>query len=286
MLKTIDQAYDQETLHRLQQVEVEIFKEFSRICDKYDLQYFGFAGTGIGAVRHKGIIPWDDDIDVGMLRKDYNKFLEVAKKELGSEYKIVNAYECEQYPLPTTRMIKTGTKFRDYSLKNVDCDLGIFLDIFSFENIPRDPVAREKHSKRTWFWNKMCILRATSNPTLGFRGWKRKVIHAACMVIHGVLALFHISRKWLFSKLEKEMRRYEHDSDVVEVGYLCDTKLFSNMIMLEDLFPLVELDFEDTKMKFPKNLDKMLKHVYGDYMTPPPEDKRCNHVPYELDFGD
>lgn len=81
------------------------------------------------------------------------------------------------------------------------------------------------------------------------------------------------------------MRRYE-EIEAKDVGYLCDTNPYSSIIELDDLFPLVDMEYEDTTMKFPRNLDKMLKLCYGDYMTPPPEDKRCNHIPYILDFGD
>ena len=67
--------YDEETLKKLQAIELEILKDFNDLCDKYDIDYFGCGGTAIGAVRHGGFIPWDDDIDVGLLRKDYEKFL-------------------------------------------------------------------------------------------------------------------------------------------------------------------------------------------------------------------
>jgi lipopolysaccharide cholinephosphotransferase len=73
--------YDEKTLHRLQQIELEILRDFDELCTENGLSYFGCGGTAIGAVRHHGMIPWDDDIDVGLLRKDYEKFLRIARQK-------------------------------------------------------------------------------------------------------------------------------------------------------------------------------------------------------------
>ena len=121
--------YDEKTLHRLQQIELEILRDFDELCTENGLSYFGCGGTAIGAVRHHGMIPWDDDIDVGLLRKDYEKFLRIARqKKWRRKYKVVNAATMENYPLMTTRWCKKGTKFKEDALKNIDGDLGIFLD--------------------------------------------------------------------------------------------------------------------------------------------------------------
>lgn len=75
-----NKPYDPQILKRLHEVQVEILKDFETICKKHHLEYFALYGTAIGAVRHQGFIPWDDDIDVGMLREDYEKFLTIARK--------------------------------------------------------------------------------------------------------------------------------------------------------------------------------------------------------------
>ena len=143
--------YDNITLKKLQNVELEILKDFIKLCDKHNIDYFGIAGTGIGAIRHKGFIPWDDDIDIALRRNDYDKFIKVVKEELSDKYTILNAEENENYPLMTTRMMKKGTKFREYALKDIDCELGIFLDIYSFDNISDDPKEFAKQAREAWF---------------------------------------------------------------------------------------------------------------------------------------
>ena len=109
--------YEESTLKKLQGIQLGILKDFIDVCKKYDLKYFLIFGTAIGAARHKGFIPWDDDIDIGMLRKDYDKFLEVAKYELNEKYTVMNGDICPSYPVMTSRVMKKGTEFRDLHQK-------------------------------------------------------------------------------------------------------------------------------------------------------------------------
>ena len=142
--------YDESTLKRLQQAELEILKDFMRLCDAHGLQYFGIAGTGIGALRHGGFIPWDDDIDVALPRADYEAFLSLAKQELAEQYIVLNVEENENYPLMTTRLMRKNTIFREEALKDINCPLGIFLDIYPFDNLSDDPKACKKQMRQAW----------------------------------------------------------------------------------------------------------------------------------------
>lgn len=277
--------YDQETLQRIQSVELGILDDFIWICKKYHLEYFGFGGTGIGVLRHGGFIPWDDDIDVALTRKDYDTFLQAAEKEFGDKYVIMNAQTDPNYPLATTRWMLRGTKFREYSMKDIDCPLGIFLDIYAFDNVPDDDALMRKQAREVWFWNKLMILRSLPFPVLGFTGVKGSLIKAACAVIHYGMAVCHISKKWLASKMLQATTRYNH-LDTKRLAYYCDTSPYTNMMEKEELYPLQELDFEGRKMTFPREMHRMLEVLYGDYMQLPPPEKRKNHFPYELDFGD
>ena len=103
-MASVGKFYDKETLEKVQKIELSIFKDFKDVCEKNSLTYFGIAGTGIGALRHGGFIPWDDDIDVGLLRKDYDKMIEIFKRDYSDKYTIVNGDEFSKYPLMTTRL--------------------------------------------------------------------------------------------------------------------------------------------------------------------------------------
>ena len=91
--------YEPEMLKRLQNTELSMLKDFMELCDAHGFVYFGIGGTGIGALRHQGFIPWDDDIDIAMPRKDFEKFLRLAKKEWQGKYYILNNKTNENYPM-------------------------------------------------------------------------------------------------------------------------------------------------------------------------------------------
>lgn len=277
--------YDEATLKRLQKMELGILKDFIAVCKEYNLTYFALAGTGIGALRHKGFIPWDDDIDVGLPRKDYEKLIQVFNEKFSDRYQIANAECMTNYPLMTTRIMIKGTKFVEESLKNVNQDLGIFLDVYAFDNIADDDKQMKKQARITWFWSKILILRFIPKPVLPFTGVMKGIITFICMMVHGLLVLFRISPKWIYEKCKASSCKY-NDVATDRLGYLCDTSPYICMISRKKSFPPIELDFEDIKVAFQKDIDESLRFTYGDYMTLPPVEKRKNHFPYCLDFGD
>ena len=279
------QEYDEQTLQRLQHTELEILKDFDDLCDKHQIDYFGVGGTAIGAVRHQGFIPWDDDIDIGMLRKDYDRFLQIAEKELGEKYEILNFETNTNYPLPTTRLVKKGTVFQEYAMKGIDCNFGIFLDIYFFDNIADGDKAMRRQGKTAWFWGKLLILRKIARPTLYYSGLKASLITAACVCAHFFLRLFRISPRFLYSKAMKASRRYE-DTPTKRVAYFFDPTPFTSIMKLDDIVPTKKMPFNGLMIKFPGNIHAYLERRYGDYMTLPPEDKRHNHPPMDLDFGE
>ncbi len=277
--------YDPKTLKAVQTIELEIFEKFIEICEKNHLTYFAFGGTGIGALRHKGFIPWDDDIDVALPRKDYEKFLEIAAKEYSDEFYILNAETDSNYPLATTRWCKKGTTFWEEALKTVPCKFGVFLDVYAFDDCPKDEKQFKRQAWSTWFWGKLMILRSLGNPVLPMSGWKAKLITAICTVAHYVLKLFCISPKWLYKNLKKNAIRYA-GSNSGKVAYMCDTNPFTNTLTNDQIYPLRKVPFEHLEINIPNKMEEMLTVTYGDFMQLPPIEKRKNHFPYQLDLGD
>lgn len=276
--------YDTATLKKVQETELEILKDFMKLCDANQIRYFGIAGTGIGALRHKGFIPWDDDIDIGLPREDFERFLQLAKKDLSDRYIIMNGDENDQYPLMTTRLMKKGTIFREEAFKNIKCPLGIFLDIYPFDNISDNPVLRKKQFRKAWFFSKLLILRQIPFPVLGFKGIKAKIVHAACFCIHCLLVILRVSPRKLYAKC-KEISCQYNNIETECIDFLCDTTPYMNIYKRSDVFPTVQLDFEDIKLSFPNNMHDNLTGMYGDYMKLPPVEKRKNHFPYQLEFN-
>lgn len=276
--------YDDFTLKRIQEVELEILKDFMDICDRNGLDYFGIAGTGIGALRHHGFIPWDDDIDVAMPRDDFEKLLPLVEKEMGDKYLIMNAERYPNYPLMTTRMTMRGTKFKEEALKNIDAPLGIFLDLYPLDKVSDNPKEARRQARDAWFWSKILILRSIPFPMLGFSGWKAKIIHAICGLAHLVLSILHVPKTWIYKKAYEAETRSNHYTKTKNLDFFCDTTPYMNLYAVKDIYPLRKLLFEDVELNFPHNLHNNLTGMYGDYMQLPPEEKRKNHYPYELEF--
>ena len=276
--------YDDFTLKRIQEVELEILKDFMDICDRHGLDYFGIAGTGIGALRHQGFIPWDDDIDVAMPRDDFEKLLPLVEKEMGDKYLIMNAERYPNYPLMTTRMTMRGTKFKEEALKNIDAPLGIFLDLYPLDKVSDNPKEARRQARDAWFWSKILILRSIPFPMLGFSGWKAKIIHAICGLAHLVLNILHVPKTWIYKKAYEAETRSNHYTKTKNLDFFCDTTPYMNLYAVKDIYPLRKLPFEDVELNFPHNLHNNLTGMYGDYMQLPPEEKRKNHYPYELEF--
>lgn len=282
-----EKEYDQDTLNKLKKVELEILKDFIAICKKYDLPYFATGGTAIGALRHQGFIPWDDDIDVCMLRKDYDKFMEVGPKEFGDKYIFMTTDTEPRYPLMFGKMVKKGTRFVEDAYQQADYPLGIYIDIFPYDQTPEDETLRKKYQKKTWNIARMHVLTLIGNPKLpdSMTGIKKGIASAGCHVVHFLFRLFRITP-------EKTAKKYltwaascpEPESDLyIDYSYITGENL---MIRTKTSFPTIEMPFEDITVSMVRDYDSFLRPEYGDYMELPPEGERHNHYAAFIDFGE
>ena len=283
----MEKVYDPETLNKIQQTELEMLRDFDALCDKYGIEYFAVGGTTIGCLRHGGFIPWDDDIDLGMLREDYEKFLRVAEQEYGNKYSVLNFEKDHRYPLMTTRWVKNGTVFLEECFKHLSCNFGIFLDLYCFDNIPDDDMKMKKQGFWAWFWGKWLVLLSVSAPVLYQNGLLQKIILLACKALHGIMNFLHVKPEFFYKKAQKHIQKYRHQ-DTKRVAYMFDPKPFMSIMDKTDVLPTHKMLYEDdkTQIRVQKNMAKYCRFRFGDYMTMPPEGKRHNHMPYKLDFGD
>ncbi len=279
--------YDPEVLAKLHRVEVGMLNDFMALCDKNGIDYFAISGTAIGVVRHKGFIPWDDDIDIAMLREDYEKFVRLmdADTEFSKKYELWgHEREHRYYNLIPELMIR-GTKSVCDVAAAGGYSPGIMMDLFIYDNVPDSAKAAKKIITKCRI---LKILYLTYNIDYGkfakedggFKGFKDRVLS----VLHHVMRLIPNCD----DKIYKRFMKYARATDGASDTYTClyDTGSHIMGIKKSKSFPTVRMPFEDTQIKMVKNYRAQLaRHMGRDFMELPPEDKRTNHFPVEFDFG-
>ena len=269
--------YEPEVLKHLQEVELMILKDVIEVLDKHNLKYYTIAGSAIGAVRHGGFIPWDDDIDIAMFREDYDKAIPILEKELSEKYNVFELNKDENYFFAITKVSLKGTKLVEHHLSNFNLDLGIFIDIFPMDKIPKSDFLGKVHHAMFKFIYTIVI---NSHVKIFTDSFIKRTVHYG---LYYLLKILPVSlNKWK-KLLHNVMTHYSKDQSgrYTEFDTICGFIAFTK----DDFEPSVKFKFEDMEVVLPKNYDKLLKKVYGDYMELPPVEKRYNHAPDLIDFG-
>lgn len=277
--------YTDEQLKKLQLVELEILKDVIKICEENNLTYFMTSGCAIGIERHQGFIPWDDDIDLGILREDYDKLIEIIKKDYQDKYHVLNAQEDVNYPFQHGNITKNGTLSVATMFDGMKCDFGIDVALYPFDHVPDDMKARKKQARMLFLYAKLRLVRDIKKPYLSMSPMKKRIVLACCFIAHYAMKCVGLSRKWLNNQYLKWATKYNN----VETKDLCcfsSTTPLDMLISCEELFPLKEKKFEDIMVNVPNKNHEYLTKMYGDYMQIPPVEKRKNHAPEILIFGD
>ena len=267
--------YDKKTLSKLHEIQLELLDEFVRICDKHKLTYFLVGGTLLGAERHSGFIPWDDDIDVGMPRNDYDKFIKIAKDELKNDYLLESVETDKNYFLPFAKVIKKNTLFIEYYLSNTDTEndtKGIFIDVFPFENINKYGLGYKMRYAFSY-----AIM-----DSIMFKMKLRKLNETMFKPLTLLFSIFTKKRlkKILHFIMTKNKNNNSKYLSVLGAGYGFRKELMKR----EDILPVKKINFEKKKYNGMNNNDVYLSSLYGDYMKLPPKEKRINHMPLKISF--
>lgn len=267
---------DDQTLRQVQLQSLEILLEIKRICDLYDIHYFLDSGTLLGAVRHKGFIPWDDDLDIGMMRKDYERFNEIAPKALNSNY-FWQTWETDpSYPLPFGKVRKRGTLYVERKSKQLK-ENGFFVDILPYDYAPEDPESRKILRKKQTDINRILLMKCGYTPWI--ESVKTNFIKLTGYTPYKIISL--VNRK---SDLIKKHRGLTASIENTDVVYEHGGRFYYRSGLFTDT---VELEFEGISFPVISGYHEWLTVAYGDYMQLPPESERENrHQVYKIDFGD
>ena len=277
---------DDQKLAELKKTILGIADDVIGVCEENNISYHLTGGSALGAVRHHGFIPWDDDMDLDMERKDVARFLRAFRAKYGKKYWIHCDSSAEQFCIPCIQIRKKGTVCRGV-LDAVGKECGIYIDIAIIENTYNNPVLRKIHgvgslffglcvSCRRFYRDRKYLLSLTDDPE-AVKVFKTKI------AVGRLLSPVSL-RKWtkMYSKWNSMCRDGKTKYVTVPTGR---NHFFREMYLRRDFCEYTRTDFEGRNWKIPRNYDKYLTHMYGNYMEIPKESKREKHVLLELDFG-
>lgn len=245
---------------------------FHRFCQEHNLTYSLMSGTLLGAVRHKGFIPWDDDIDVAMPRRDYEKLREIYAKEVKPEnahYVLHDFRTNPHYTMPFLKLSNEKTALALPPSKETFNSMGLFVDIFPFDGLPENKKAALLHLKHINVLNKCNILACLHTNVKERSFLKRCIVCFFKLIPHGSDSFY-----WL-DKVDRLAQKYKAEKS----SWAADTLWGATrvrQIKADLLDHLIQFEFEGHQFMGPKDYDHYLTETYGDYMTPTPPEQQHN----------
>lgn len=251
------------TRREVQLCQLEILKAVAKVCDENDIDYTLTGGSLIGAIRHKGFIPWDDDIDISMTTENYKKFCKIGQKCLGDRFFVQNWKTEKEFSELWTQVRMNNTTSMPIKFKDWNINFGIHIDIFPIIGLYDDAKGRKRQND----YFKICksmIAKDYMSATNEKPQVKQKIINIIPRSIRRSICN-HYEKKLMISP-----KITEKSTEVwLDLNNVYSSKIYRDYVMV---------DFEDSMFKAIKSYDEYLTKTYGDYMTPPPESERRGHM--------
>ena len=268
-----------EELKQLQVCFLGIIKDIDRVCKENSICYMAAGGTCLGSIRHKGFIPWDDDVDLLMPRKDLKRFLEIFDKTLGDRYEITSPNSKYQLESMISAVYKKNTIKASVQTMDTDLPQGVHIDIFTIESVPLNPIVRR--IKGTIAMGLQYIAVSTLFRSLTNEKKKQFFCQTSAGKINYSLRM-GVGTIFSFLPCEKWASAFDQfvgcKKDTGLWAVPTDIKHYFGHIMPKDVYyPPIQGEFEDFMINLPHNPDLYLKNQYGDYMVIPPEAGREKH---------
>lgn len=253
------------TIEEAKKIELDILTYIDKLCKQHDIKYFINYGSLIGAIRHKGFIPWDDDIDISMPREDYDRFVQLFKEDK-SKYKILSLDTQKEYFNNFAKVIDSSTVINNTRVSK-SYPSGIFIDVFPMDTFDNKKIVDIcyilESFKLLTFVKKSLVVRKDSKlkDFIRFSSW---------------LLLRPISPRVFAYLIERYIKKYSK-KDGKFIAFLPSKLKHKEVFEKETFDKLINRNFEHLTVPIPENYDKILMQYYGNYMDLPPEEERYGH---------
>lgn len=260
------------SLQEIKSIEFSLLEEIDKICRKEKIRYSLIGGTLLGAVRHKGFIPWDDDVDIMMPRKDYNRFIEYCKKNSCVNFNLLCNELEESYGYLFAKACSKNTMIKEENISSNGIELGVYVDIFPADGLGNSYKDARKKLESSRFLREVLIAK-------NWRKFFKSKTHAwyyepIRFFFFAISRLF--SRKKIVSEIQKKYMNIDFDS-VKYVGVISGSYRSKEIVETQLYSRYTELQFEGKNFMALEQYDEYLKHIYGNYMELPSEEKRKSH---------
>lgn len=253
------------TDEQLKEIELNILREIKYVCDKNNLKFFLCGGTLLGAIRHNGFIPWDDDIDIYMPREDYSKFITLFNEHSSKEYKFICMENTPAYCIPFGKAVCTETSLFETQVQSTP-GMGVYVDVFPLDGLG-DSLDEAKHIISKCGQYRHRLEQAMSNkrqatPINVFKNWGCKMLYLCRRIIYSKYLKMSEKNPFETSKYVAFCGAFYGEKEILEQKIFLASKLH---------------EFENELYPIPVGYDTYLKKLYGDYMMLPPVEKRVTH---------
>ena len=258
-------------MNQLQKIELEMLKAFIDVCDKLNLKYYLVCGTALGAVKYNGFIPWDDDIDVGLIREEYEVFCKHAQKLLPQEL-FLQTHETDPcYPHIFAKLRNSNTTYIEKNTEHISINHGVYIDIFPLDGYPKDSREIEVFEKRKMLYQRRLVC-AFPPPD----GINNKIRYYVKRVLG-----YHLNRQKIISEYTKLLTNFP----VCDSDYICNHGNWQGHLEYapaEQYGVGAVMNFEGIKVRVPALYDEYLTQKYGDWRADIPQEQKVGHHHYKI----
>ena len=264
---------------KLHLLEIEIAKEIKRICEKNNIKYFLTAGSVLGAVRHGGFIPWDDDMDIGMLRKDYKRFLVACKTDLDDRFFLQTWDTDPEYPYSYAKLRLKGTRFVEKFTKDSRMHNGLFVDIFPYDNVPDSKILQKVQDLKYFMCKRILWIKKGIGMSM-LQESKKQAFKYHLFLIFSKFFNYRRTKEY-FRKVQTKYNNHVTQKIVTDGAY----SYAKDSILSRWAEQLEPVKFETEEFLTYKDRIEYLTYLYGDYLKLPPVEERSGHLSVCIDFG-